>query len=112
MLPAIAPEQVAWDIQRLLGRYHLRAMGAGYDVIVREGGLDRLGEMLKSRNLGGPVLVVSDMHVAPLYGERVLDPYKWQVTCASQLVIPAGEAHKNLETVFPVARLPGGGAGP
>ena len=31
-----APEQVAWDIQRLLGRYHLRGMGAGYDVIVQE----------------------------------------------------------------------------
>jgi shikimate kinase / 3-dehydroquinate synthase len=93
------PEQVAWDIQRLLGRYHLRAMGAGYDVIVREGGLDRLGEMLKSRHLGGPVLVVSDMHVAPLYGERVLRSLQMAGYATSQLAIPAGEFHKNLETV-------------
>jgi 3-dehydroquinate synthase len=93
------PGQVAWDIQRMLGRYHLRAMGTGYDVIVREGGLDRLGEMLKSRDLDGPVLIVSDMNVAPLYGERALRSLQTAGYAASQLALPAGEAHKNLETV-------------
>ena len=93
------PEQVSWDIQRLLGRYHLRGMGAGYDVIVQEGGLDQLGEMLNARNLGGPVLVVSDTNVAPLYGERVLKSLSAAGYTASQLVIPAGEAHKTMETV-------------
>ena len=58
-------EQVSWDIQRLLGRYHLRGMGMDYDVIVQEGGIDQLGELLKSRDLHGPVLVVSDTNVAP-----------------------------------------------
>jgi 3-dehydroquinate synthase len=94
-----SPEQVAWDIQKLVGRYYLRGMGAGYDVIVREGGLDQLGEMLKSRSLGGPVLVVSDMNVAQLYIERVLKSLQAAGYAASRLVIPAGEAHKNLETV-------------
>ena len=98
------PEQVARAIQRLLGRYHLRGMGAGYDAIVQEGGLDRLGEMLKSRNLGRPVLVVSDMNVAPLYGERVLKSLQSAGYVASQLLIPAGEAYKNLETVVSLWR--------
>ena len=68
-----APEQVAWEIQCLLGRYYLRGMGRGYDVLVEEGGLQRLGQMLKLRELGGPILVVSDTNVAPLYGNQVMN---------------------------------------
>ncbi len=94
-----SPEQVSLDLQRLLGRHHLSAMGAGYDAIVREGGLDQIGEMLQARSLAGPVLVVSDQHVAPLYGEQVRNCLQKAGYAASQLVIPAGEAHKNLETV-------------
>jgi 3-dehydroquinate synthase len=93
------PEQAVWDIQRLVGRYHLRGMGTGYDVIVREGGQDRFGEMLQSRNLSGPLLVVSDENVAPLYGDRMLKSLQSAGYTASQMVIPAGEANKNLETV-------------
>jgi shikimate kinase/3-dehydroquinate synthase len=93
------PEQVSWDVQRLLGRYHLRSMGAGYDVIVQEGGIDQLGEMLKSRYLNGPMLVVSDTNVAPLYGERVLKSLHGADYAISQLIVPPGETHKNLETV-------------
>jgi shikimate kinase / 3-dehydroquinate synthase len=93
------PDQIIWDIQRLLGRYHLRAMGAGYDVVVQEGGVDELGEKMNSRKLGGPVLVLSDIHVAPHYADRALASLKKAGYIASQLVIPAGEAHKTLETV-------------
>jgi shikimate kinase/3-dehydroquinate synthase len=93
------PEDMAWNIQHLLGRYHPRSMGAGYDVIAQEGGIDQLGEMLKTRELSGPVLVVTDTNVAPLYGERVLKSLSGAGYAASQLVIPAGEIHKNLETV-------------
>ncbi|MEW5828957.1 MAG: shikimate kinase, partial [Chloroflexota bacterium] len=55
---AQAPEAVAWEVQRVVGRYHLRGMGAAYDVVVQEGGIDQLGQMLKGRKLNGPVLVV------------------------------------------------------
>ena len=99
-----SPEQVAWDIQRLLGRYHLRSMGAGYDVVVQDGGIGQLGEMLKSRDIGGPILVVSDTNVAPLYGECVLKSLQSVGYAASQLVIPAGEAHKTIETVMSLWR--------
>jgi len=94
-----APEQVSWNIQRLLGRYHLRSMGTGYDVLTQENGIDHIGEMLKVRDLHGPILVVSDTNVGPLYGERVLESLRAAEYTASQLIIPAGEVHKNLETV-------------
>lgn len=94
-----SPEEVSWNIQRLLGRYHLRGMGTGYDVIVQEGGIDQLGDLLESRNITGAILVVSDQNVAPLYGKRVLETLNTAGYTASQLVIPAGEAHKSLETI-------------
>lgn len=93
------PKEVAWDIQKLIGRYRLRSMGTGYDVIVQTGGIDQLGEMLKTRSLNGPMLVVSDTNVAPIYGDRILKSLRGVGYDASQLVIPAGEIHKNLETV-------------
>ena len=92
-------EDVAWDVQRLLGRYHVRSMGVGYDVIAQEGTLDSIGEMLKARNLGGPMLVVSDTNVAPLYAEQVMNSLRAAGYLTSSIVIPAGEAYKNLETV-------------
>ena len=93
------PEQAAWDVQRSLGHYHVRGMGQGYDVLVRENGLDQLGEMLKSRGLGGPVLVVSDTNVAPLYAERVLSSLQASGFTTNSLAILAGEEYKTLETV-------------
>jgi len=101
---SLPPEQVARDVQRLLGRYHLRGMGTEYDVLVREGGIDQLGAMLKSRELSGPVLVISDMNVAPLYLDRVMDSLDVAGCAASEIIIPAGEKHKNIETVISLWR--------
>ena len=98
------PEKVAWEIQRQLGRYNVRGMGSGYDVLVRMDGLDQLGEMLKSRNVKDSVLVVSDAHVAPLYAGRVLSSLQAAGYTASSMVIPAGEEHKTLETVSRIWR--------
>lgn len=93
------PDQLAWDIQRRLGRFHVRGMGQAYDAIVREGGIDRLGEMLRARSVGGPLLVVSDRNVAPHYESRVLDSLQAAGYTASCLAIPPGEGQKTLETV-------------
>ncbi|MFZ5818868.1 MAG: 3-dehydroquinate synthase [Chloroflexota bacterium] len=96
---AQTPERTTWDIQRLIGRYRLRGMGAGYDVIVQEGGISRIGEMLKARQPGGPVLVASDGNVAPHYAGRVLDSLREAGYLAEQVTIPAGETYKTVETV-------------
>jgi 3-dehydroquinate synthase len=93
------PDQLAWDIQRRLGRYHLRNMGPGYDVLVQEGGLEVLGEILKPCEFGETMLVVSDANVAPLYAERVAGSLQSAGYTARKLTIPGGEAFKTLETV-------------
>jgi len=97
-----SPDQVAWNIQRRLGRYHLRKMGLGYDVLVQTGSLDIIGEMLKTRRIHGTVLVVSDTNVAPLYAGRVLASLQSAGYTASKLVIQAGETHKTIETVLSI----------
>ena len=93
------PQQVAWELQRSIGRFHLRGMHTGYDVLVEEGGLDHLGGRMYSRRLDGPVLVVSDANVAPLYGERAQASLKEAGYSSSQMVFPAGEGSKNLDTI-------------
>jgi shikimate kinase/3-dehydroquinate synthase len=94
-----APRQVVQDIQNLLGRYHLGSMEPGYDVVIQEGALDQIGEMMISRDLGGPALVISDTNTSPLYGEHVLKSLRRAGYASSQLVISAGEIHKNLDTI-------------
>ncbi len=96
---SLSPDQVAWNIQRQLGRYHLRKMGPGYDVLIQAGNLEILGKMLNKRRGRGPVLVVSDTNVAPLYSDQALASLQAAGYTASKLVIPAGEAHKTIETV-------------
>ena len=92
-------KQTLWDIQRKLGRFHSRSMGTGYDILIQEGGVDKIGEMLKERDLRGPILLVSDSNVAPIYAERVLNALKSAGYSAQQSIIPASEANKTLETV-------------
>jgi len=99
-----SPEIVAEEIQRKLGIFHIHSMGAGYDVIIQAGGMDRLGEMLKARNLGGPMAVVSDSNVAPLYGERALKSIQDAGIEACLVAIPAGEANKTFDTVMSLWR--------
>jgi len=94
------PEKVAQDIQMLLGRFHLQNMGTAYDVIVQEGGLDSLGEMLKSREFNEKIVVVSDENVAPLYAERVKASLRSAHFSVSEQIISSGELNKNIETVL------------
>jgi shikimate kinase / 3-dehydroquinate synthase len=94
------PAKLVKQIQRQLGWFHVRGMGRhGYDVRVQPGGLNSLGAMLKARNLGGPVAVVSDSNVAPLHGERALKSLREAGYSAELVIFPAGEQNKTLETV-------------
>jgi 3-dehydroquinate synthase len=95
-----SPAKLVKRIQRELGWFHVRGMGRnGYDVRVQPGGIDSLGAMLKARGLGGPVAVVSDSNVAPLYGERVLKSLSEAGYSAEMVVFEAGEQNKTLETI-------------
>lgn len=95
-----SPSRLIKHIQRELGWFHVRGMGKnGYDVRIQPGGIDSLGAMLKARGLGGPVAVVSDSNVAPLYGERVLKSLSDAGYSAEMVVFSAGEQNKTLETI-------------
>jgi 3-dehydroquinate synthase len=90
-------QQNSWQIQNRLGRFHLHAMG-NYDVLVQHGGIENLGEMLKSRSLVNPI-VVTDENVAKLHAESVMVSLRNVGFTSNLLTVPAGEAYKNLETI-------------
>ncbi|NMB91118.1 MAG: iron-containing alcohol dehydrogenase, partial [Chloroflexi bacterium] len=93
-----SPHRAVGKIQRLLGAYHVSAMGS-YDVRVQPGGLDALGNMLAQRGLRGPVALVSDAHVGPLYAPRAIAALQAAGYPVHPVTIPAGELHKTLDTV-------------
>jgi len=95
----LTPGQAAEQALLLLGAFHIRGMGAGYDVRVASGGLDMLGNMMRARGLSGPVALVSDNLVGRLYAARaaaVMEKSGYK-TCILQFA--AGEEHKTLQTV-------------
>jgi len=97
------PEEVAWDIQVQIGRFHLRGMASskkpGYDVWVQAGGLDHLGDHLMRRDVGGPVALVTDENVGPIYLSRVDESLQKAGFSTASVLIPAGETHKTIDTV-------------
>jgi shikimate kinase/3-dehydroquinate synthase len=92
-----APETLAWQIQVALGRFHLSAMEA-YDVIVQNGAIDRLGDMMESRGMQNPILV-TDENIAKLHSRNVLTSLNQTGFDAKTVSVPAGEKYKNLETI-------------
>ena len=96
------PQSVADEIQRELGCYHLQAMGAPYDALVLENGLAGCGDLVRQCGCGGPVLLVSDEQVAPLYADRVIESFNRAGYQAQVVVMPAGEAHKNIDTLMKI----------
>jgi 3-dehydroquinate synthase len=77
-------EQNAREAQIKLGRHHLSAMGE-YDVIV--------GHASSVTGLQNPI-IVTDENVAKYHLEKIQSLFS-----AQAVVIPAGEEHKNLDTV-------------
>lgn len=90
-------EQTARQIQTMLGRFHLSAMGE-YDVSVLDGGIGQLGELLKSRGVQNPVLV-TDANVAKFHLATAGTSLQASGYQTNSIIIPSGEEHKNLELV-------------
>lgn len=76
-------EQNAREAQIKLGRHHLSAMGE-YDVIVGQ---------VANLSCQNP-LIVTDENVAKYHLEKIQNLFN-----AKSVVVPAGEEHKNLETI-------------
>ena len=92
-----APEKLASQIQVMLGRFRLSAMGE-YDVIVQNGGIDDLGEMLKLRGLQTPI-IVTDHNIAQVHAEHVITSLNNAGFDPRMITIPAGEEYKNLDSI-------------
>lgn len=87
------------NLQRRLGIFHIKGMGAGYDVMLMKNGLAGIGLLLKERQLDGPVALVSDSNVSPLYASTALQSLQDAGYTASLVSLQAGEMHKTLQSV-------------
>jgi len=70
-----------------------------YQVHLLPGGLGFLGALLRARDVGANVVVVSDEHVWPLHGSRVLESLRCGRYAPTAIVLPPGERAKNLDSV-------------
>jgi 3-dehydroquinate synthase len=61
--------------------------------------LDHIGQALSARGLKGPVALVCDSNVLPLYAPRAETALRASGYTVRICPVPAGEGHKNLETI-------------
>jgi 3-dehydroquinate synthase len=87
--------QNALQIQTRLGRFHLRAMGK-YDVLVQS--IGQIGNLFHERGLQNPI-VVTDENVAKFHAESIVVSLRKAGFTPQVIILPAGEAYKNLETI-------------
>lgn len=73
-----------------------------YPILISPGCLANLGDLLKEIGPATKMLVVSDDHVAALYGEQVLSILKKAGFCAELFCIRPGEASKVIEVAMSV----------
>jgi shikimate kinase/3-dehydroquinate synthase len=92
------PGQAAREVQTALGRFRVRGMGPDYDVVVEPGGLDLLGGLLREHAPEGPLVLVADENVGPLYAERAAASLRRADYRVQVAIHPAGERAKTLET--------------
>lgn len=99
-------EKAAWQVQILLGTFHVKGLdigGAGsacaYDVSIQPGLLEATGFEMAARGWTGPVALVTDDNVGPLYAERVMDSLKNSGFSTQVIQIPAGEDFKTIQTI-------------
>ena len=85
------PEKLAWQIQALLGRFHLSAMGE-YDVIVCQ------VSNLTNFPMQSPI-IVTDKNIAKFHLKKVESILQASDYAARSVLVLAGEEHKNLETI-------------
>jgi shikimate kinase/3-dehydroquinate synthase len=89
--------QRAKETERKMERVRVGLGRQSYDITIGSGLLEQLPQMLNMKP--GRTLVVSDNHVAQLYGERLLQALQkagWEPTLHTFV---AGEAAKNLQTL-------------
>lgn len=90
---------LAWRSPRRLA---VALQSSAYEVVIGDGLLRRAGALLAPRLPQKRVMVVTDETVAGLHLSALLDGLAETGVQAGQIVVPAGEASKNLESYFSV----------
>ncbi|MCL6645993.1 MAG: iron-containing alcohol dehydrogenase, partial [Dehalococcoidia bacterium] len=78
------------------------APGGTYPVLVGEGALGALGAICRDLGLDGRALIITDTTVGPLFAARAGAALESAGYTAATFAIPAGEEHKNLQTLAAV----------
>ena len=95
----ISSDQVVETAQRLFGAFRVSGMGPDYDIRIISHGLKLIGNLLKERDLKGPVALVSDGNVGEYYTKSVIQALGAAGYAAKSIIIPAGEEYKTIDTV-------------
>jgi 3-dehydroquinate synthase len=74
-----------------------------YPIIIKEGLLAEVGRDLKDRKIAKRYVIISDSHVAALYGEALLNSLKTVGLAVDLVTFPRGESSKHLATVADLA---------
>jgi len=110
------PEEVAWEIEMMVGAFHVRGMNPRALIAKSEGtelgrpvspgfdlrfsaALDDLGNALRMRGLSGPIVLVTDQNVAEHYLSRAKKSLQAANYSTRAVIIPPGEASKTMSTV-------------
>ncbi len=98
------PIEVAWEIQKMIGRYQITGMGNHYPVYVQENCLMDIGQILDEKAIGKNIAVITDQNVADFYQNDVLASLeKWGFD-TSFIVLPPGEESKNIHSITRIWR--------
>ncbi|MCC6146629.1 MAG: 3-dehydroquinate synthase [Anaerolineaceae bacterium] len=93
-----SPEEIAREITRNIGWFHLPDSEEGYDVRIIENGLKVFPQILKELGIQGSIALVSDENVMPLYGIELASNLETAGFKTSSFTIPAGENNKTIAT--------------
>ncbi len=81
-------------------RLFVNLPGGGYDILIEEGQLSRLGELSAKVRRPGPAAVVTDGNVGPIYGETAVESLKRAGFSPVLITIPPGEGSKTTERLL------------
>lgn len=70
-----------------------------YTIMIGPGLLDRLGLECARLKMGASCVIISDAHVAPLYGSKTIQSLTDAGFACQSITVPAGETAKHLGTV-------------
>lgn len=80
-------------------RLNVRYPGGEYPVFIGPGLRHQVGALLAEGPYTRAAFIISDENVAPLYADDVVASLEQEGFASHRVVMPAGEQHKNLDTV-------------